>query len=148
MWFGHLHSTKEVPYGLFILHVQLDSTIGPQIYLFYEEGDLDCKGDAMLSMNISDFEIQMDQSYALGLGSSIGLFFQIEEFDRAEAVYESFVDFLDNPDHAKGNTRWYILGERIEMGLNYDGTYSFSLRFTKNDLAPIFEYIDSKSDEE
>ena len=29
MWFGHLHSTKEVPYGLFILHVQLDSTIGP-----------------------------------------------------------------------------------------------------------------------
>ena len=28
MWFGHLHSTKEVPYGLFILHVQLDSTIG------------------------------------------------------------------------------------------------------------------------
>jgi len=33
MWFGHLHSTKEVPYGLFILHVQLDSTIG-QIKIF------------------------------------------------------------------------------------------------------------------
>ncbi|MBO5567322.1 MAG: hypothetical protein J5934_08910 [Succinivibrio sp.] len=33
MWFGHLHSTKEVPYGLFILHVQLDSTIGQQYYI-------------------------------------------------------------------------------------------------------------------
>ena len=28
MKFRHLHSIKEVPYGLFTLHVQLDFTIG------------------------------------------------------------------------------------------------------------------------
>lgn len=33
MKFRHLHSIKEVPYGLFTLHVQLDFTIGENIIL-------------------------------------------------------------------------------------------------------------------
>lgn len=35
MKFRHLHSIKEVPYGLFTLHVQLDFTIGdPKEHLY------------------------------------------------------------------------------------------------------------------
>ena len=37
MKFRHLHSIKEVPYGLFTLHVQLDFTIGEKIREYIEE---------------------------------------------------------------------------------------------------------------
>ncbi len=45
MKFRHLHSIKEVPYGLFTLHVQLDFTIGVK-----DKNDFKYKSVILLTM--------------------------------------------------------------------------------------------------
>mgnify|MGYP001254207971 CR=1 FL=1 len=68
MWFAHLHSTKEVPYGLFTLHVQLDFTIG-QDNIRLRSANLDDSN--ILNQWWNDGAVMDHAGFPNGLGQSL-----------------------------------------------------------------------------